>query len=232
MCAFAFCEYAAPSCRGKCERALFAYIMRQIESFFLGIIAALGALILELVVLVIISISADYGIELTPENLFSLDVIPKTLSVFHYLLLASVIIEESLKYVMIAKRVEVFSLDRKIILNSFLVGLGFALVEIMLIYGKISSGTAEFFYQNIAEIILIHISTAGIIGYFVATRNPRKIITFIKPVAIAVFFHLLYNLLVIYRDGYSTGPFIIALLIILLAINIFNVIGINKRLAS
>lgn len=206
--------------------------MRQIESFFLGIIAALGALVLELIVLVIISISADYGMELTPENLFSLDIIPKTLSIFNYLLLSSVVIEESLKYIMIAKKVEKFSLDRGIVLNSFLVGLGFALVEVMLIYEKISSGTVEFFYQNITEIILIHILTAGIIGYFVATRNPRKIKTFIKPITIAVFFHLLYNFLVIYRDSYSTGPFIIALLTILLAVNVFNVIEVNKRLAS
>ncbi|GBE16490.1 hypothetical protein BMS3Abin15_00307 [bacterium BMS3Abin15] len=206
--------------------------MRQIESLFLGIIAALGAVVLELIVLVIISIFADYETALTSESLFSLNAMPKTLSAFHYLLLTSAVIEESLKYVMIVKRVEVFSLDRKIILNSFLVGLGFALVEVVLIYGKISSGSAEFFYQNIAEIILIHVSTAGIIGYFIATRNPKKIRTFIKPVAIVVFFHLLYNLLVVYRDNYLADPLIISLLTILVVVNIFNIMVINRRLAS
>lgn len=201
--------------------------MKQIESLFLGIIAALGALVLELVVLLAISITTGSEIYLSFDVL---DTVPRTLLIFYGFLLASVIIEESLKYLMITKKVEKFSIDRQIVLNALLVGIGFALVEIVLIYERISASTDAFFYRNILEVVLIHILTAGVMGYFVAVLNPNRIGTLIKAVSLASLVHLLYNILSTHRNSYSE-LFIVGLLTLLLLINIVNVLRVNKRLA-
>lgn len=192
--------------------------MKQIESLFLGIIAALGALVVELFIFAI------FGTASLDKNIIAQDV-----SSLNYLLVITVLVEEIFKYLIIIKRVESFSMGRILILNSFLVGLGFAGVESSLIYFRSAGGLIP--YQSLAEIILIHIFTAGIIGYFIATRNPQKITTSIKAISIAVFIHLAYNIMVIYRND-QISIIILAFLGGLAAINILNLVIIERRLAS
>jgi hypothetical protein len=192
--------------------------MKQIESLFLGIIAALGALVAELFIFAI------FGTMSLDKNIISQNV-----STLNYLLVITVFVEEIFKYLIIMKRIELFSIGRILILNSFLVGLGFAVVESGLIYFKSADNLIP--YQNLFEIILIHVFTAGIIGYFIATRNPKKISTFILAVSIAVFFHLVYNILAFYRNDWINIS-ILFFLLILLFINIFNLTTVNRKLAS
>jgi hypothetical protein len=192
--------------------------MKQIESLFLGIIAALGALVVELFIFAI------FGTMSLDKNIISQNV-----SSLNYLLVTAVFLEEIFKYLIIIKRVEFFSMGRILILNSFLVGLGFAGVESSLIYFRSAGGLIP--YQSFVEIILIHIFTAGIIGYFIAARNPQKIATSIKAILIAVFIHLSYNIMVLYRND-RINIIILAFLGGLAIINIINLAIIERRLAS
>jgi hypothetical protein len=192
--------------------------MKQIESFFWGIIAALGALFAEQALMDLISIFSPSQRNISSEYLFSLN----------YILPLAVIVEETLKYLVISKRIEFISFGRSLILNSYLVGLGFAATETALIYTK-GFSPAEFLSLNLAGIILIHILTAGIIGYYTAILNPKKFKTYLKAVGITSAVHLGYNLFVIFKDSY-TYIFICALLGILLIINLKNVVLISRRL--
>jgi hypothetical protein len=192
--------------------------MKQIESLFLGIIAALGALVIELFVF------AVFGTASLDKN-----IIAENVSSLNYLLVVTVFIEEIFKYLIIIKRIEYFSIGRALILNSLLVGLGFSGVETALIYLGSAGGTIP--YQSLIEIISIHIFTAGIIGYFIATRNPKKISTFAIAVVLAAFFHLSYNILALYRNDWISISIPI-FLGMLLAISIFNLIVVNRKLAS
>lgn len=192
--------------------------MKQIESLFLGIIAALGALVTELIIFVIFGMAS-----------FDKNIIAQDLSSLNYLLVTAVFIEEILKYLIIQKRIESFSIGRTLILNSFLVGLGFAGVESALIYFRSAGSSIP--YQSLMEIILIHIFTAGIIGYFIATRNPQKISTVLKAVSIAAFIHLSYNILVLYRNDWI-NIIILFFLAGLAVVNIFNIVITERRLAS
>jgi len=205
--------------------------MKQIESLFLGILAALGALVSQSFILLIIGffirkseISA-YGqktIGFSDTNMLPLLVV----------IPIAVLVEEIFKYVIIVKRVDLISYGRSLLFNSLLVGLGFAGLEAFLIYSGFGNRIiSSMNVQNVIEIISIHIFTAGIIGYYVATRNPKKIATFFEAVFIAFLIHLTYNVLALYR-GPFLNPFIFALLAVLFIINFSNFISINKKLAS
>jgi hypothetical protein len=192
--------------------------MKQIESLFLGIIAALGALVIELFVFAVFETTS------LDKNIIAQDV-----SSLNYLLVIAVLVEEVLKYLIILKRIESFSIGRLLILNSFLVGLGFAGVESGLIYLRSAGGLVP--YQSLTEIILVHVFTAGIIGYFIATRNPKSIATFAKAILAAVFIHLSYNILALYRNDWI-NIIILVFLGGLAVINILNLAIIERRLAS
>ena len=72
--------------------------MRQIESFFWGIIAALGALFIELLVFIGFSAIQNSGIRLSFSQLFLLP----------GFVIAAAFIEESFKYLIIAKRIDLY----------------------------------------------------------------------------------------------------------------------------
>jgi hypothetical protein len=185
--------------------------MWQIESFFWGIIAALGALVVELVFF--LAVSQD-----------------STLSFHQFFLVPQFIIvaallEETFKYIVISERIEMFSLRRSYIINSFLVGLGFFGTELALISNV---GTLPA-WQPLAGIAMVHIGTAGLIGYLVAVKNPKKITTFLSAVAFAAFFHVLYNLLTLKSDQLGNYP-VLLVLMALVFINIANFFRINRSL--
>ncbi|EKE20387.1 MAG: hypothetical protein ACD_8C00007G0003 [uncultured bacterium] len=185
-----------------------------IESFFLGIIAALGALIVELVFFIAFSFYSNSAVSLSFFQLFT---IPK------FIVLGAVI-EELLKYIVISKRLETFSLGRLLMLNSFFVGLGFFATETCLSYFSNSVPPSNL----LIELAIVHIGTAGFIGYIVASRNPKKISTFILTIFLASIFHVGYNLLILDRT-FIVNYAIFGLLGVMLALNMLNIFLLNDK---
>jgi len=191
--------------------------MKQLESFFWGIIAALGALVIELIVFIFFS-----GLTNQPTN-FSF----ATLFAIPQFIILAACIEEAFKYIVISKRIELLSLRRSYLINSFFVGLGFFGIELGM--AAMTSSLPE--AKLLAEIAIIHLGTAGIIGYIVATRNPKKISTFLIALLAATFFHSAYNLLIMNR-AFVINYAIFIMLFFMIIINVFNLIRINSRLAQ
>ncbi|HEX8974382.1 MAG TPA: PrsW family glutamic-type intramembrane protease [Patescibacteria group bacterium] len=190
--------------------------MRQIESIFWGIVAALGALVAQIILFSAISIVKNPVAELSLANFFT---IPSFIA-------AGAVIEEIFKYVMVNRRVDLISLQKSYIMNSLLVGLGFFLVEFSLIATNSVLPTS----RAILEIAFLHMGTAGIMGYTVALRNPRKISTLIFSIVPAAFFHVSYNLLAIKRSPMEDFA-IFLLLGLLVIVNVINVFRISRKLA-
>jgi hypothetical protein len=192
--------------------------MRQIESFFWGIIAALGALVVQLVVYIGFTFYANgTAINVSFSQLFAIPAF----------IIIGVFIEESFKYLIVSKKIETFSQDRSYLTNSIFLGLGFFITELGLIF----LSTTTFQFDVLREIAIIHIGSAGLIGYIVAMKNPKKISTFLYAVLVTSFFHGAYNLLIIQRT-FVTNYAIFILLTILVLLNIFNLLFINRRLAQ
>lgn len=185
-----------------------------IESFFWGIITALGALIVELVFFIAFSFYANSTASLSFLQLFT---VPK-------FIILGAIIEEFLKYIIISKRLENFSLGRSLVLNSFLVGFGFFATEICLSYFSGAMPPSNL----IVELAIIHIGTTGLIGYVVASKNPKKINTLIYAVLLASIFHATYNLLISERS-LVVNYTIFAVLGFLLIFNLINLFSFNEK---
>lgn len=188
------------------------------ESFFWGIIAALGALIIQLILYISFSTYA-FPMEKSP-SFSQFFTIP-------FFVIAGVLIEESFKYLIISKRIEMFSQERFYIINSILMGLGFFATELSLIY--LSNPALQI--RNITEILIIHVGTAGLIGYLVATKNPKKFSTFLFALLITASFHVAYNFSVMQRNFLTNGVtiFVLGMLIFF---NIFNIFYIKTKLAQ
>ena len=191
--------------------------MRQLESFFWGIIAALGALLVQLVFFIGLTASSATSVETSFSQLFILP---------HFIILAASI-EEMLKYLVISKRVELYSLEKSYIVNSLFVGFGFIATEAWLL---MNAGTLPS-NQILAELAIVHLGTAGIIGYLVATKNPKKISTFLYTIFIVTLFHASYNFLIQHRGHYQ-NYIIFFLLALLVSINLLNLLRISHKLAQ
>lgn len=196
--------------------------MKQLESIFWGIIAAISALFLEVLISTMVPILSGPEKELATN--FS--------SPISFILIVSILTEETFKYLVIFNRIEKFSYGRMLIINSFWVGLGFSLVELTLIYGKFSVNlNMTFELKEIIGLILIHILTAGIIGYFTAVHKIRKHITFIKAIVAASTIHFFYDALIIWKNEF-TDLLIFSFLAITIALIALSIININKKLAT
>lgn len=154
-------------------------MQRFIKSFFLGIIAALGALILELVFYLIF-----------PEQQTQQDYYSK-ITVFLFLVVA---VEEALKILMVYKNSEELKKENDVFASSFFVGAGFALAELLLK----DLGSKDLFSVGNMNIVLVHIFTAGLAGYFLSKERTPKRSYLIKIWLLVFLVHLSYNLLVIY----------------------------------
>ncbi len=184
------------------------------ESFLWGIIAAFGALVIE--ILALLAFSAYKNTEFSFDIFFA---IPS-------FILISAGIEEFFKYIIISKKIESFSLEKSYIVNSILVGLGFFAVELGLIY--ISNEILPA-WNILAEITILHMGTAGLIGYIIAIKNPRKFFTFLLALSVAVAFHAVYNFLVIKRE-FLQNYAVFCLLGVLILINIVNFFRISGKI--
>lgn len=154
--------------------------MRLIESFFLGLIAAFGSLVVEFFL---------YSLgETLPVSTWQLAI---------FLFIGRAFIEEFLKCAIIYKKIGSFYSRGAILLNSAFVGLGFAATEFFLIYSK--SGINSSKLKPLAGVASVHILTALIAGYLISTNRSKKAKIIWKIVAINLLIHLAYNLLVLER---------------------------------
>jgi hypothetical protein len=192
--------------------------MKFIESLFLGIIAALGALVIEVAISIL-------GID---KISFSLNLPWNNINDFSYLIALTAIIEEFVKFIMIVKRIETYSLGRMLVINSLILGAGFGLVEIGLVYFNSPRDPGSF--QSMIEIFSLHTLTAGMIGLLLSRLNPKKISTGIKIIVFTSIIHIGYNLLSMLRNDLLNYA-IIGLLSLLAIFLLANLALFERKLA-
>lgn len=193
--------------------------MKKFESFLLGLLAAIFALVIELIFTSFFPFSEEVG----GLEIFGINII------FIGMLTLLAFIEESSKYLLIAKKIENFSHGKSVIVNSLFLGFGFSFVDIILFRSNYAS-PQSLLHIPILEVILLHALTAGIIGYFIGVASSSKKI-FLRVIPLVVILHLSYNLFIIHSNEITT-PLKYAFLLILLLINIANLARIEAKLAS
>ncbi len=154
--------------------------MHQLESFFWGILAALGALLFEFIAFLFASMQQK-----------TLDYSATDFLALPAMIILTAAAEEIMKLLVISKRVETFSVCYSFIFNSMLVGLGFAMVEIFLIKEFSLHGSQDLL--SLIMITIIHISTSAYLGYRVAIHARNKARFIICTLMIAILIHALYN---------------------------------------
>lgn len=179
--------------------------MKFIRPFFFGILAALGALFLELIIGMLVGSPQDL------KNIFSDQITP--------LLASAVLTEELLKFTFIYRRsweLKVYfqdsnssvGLEKVVFLNSIFIGLGFSFIELAFIFFSLPSiKDALTLKLAISGILIIHTATSAIMGYLLARYESAKYVVIPTILIAAVFIHLFYNSLIIY----SARPFFVFL---------------------
>jgi hypothetical protein len=185
----------------------------------LGIIAALGALIAELIVFIIFSeFINNSSMNISFSDLF---IIPN-------FIIIAVCIEEIFKYLIISKRITPLKTGGlSYMINSFLVGFGFFATEISIatMDGNIPP------IKTLGEIGIIHIGTAGIIAYILKTRIFTKSLTSLFAISFVILLHSTYNIIVSSDSGEKSNYFILILLALIILINATGIVHTNKKLA-
>ncbi len=171
----------------------------------------------QLLILIGYSASKNPAAEITFSELFLLP----------GFVIAAAFVEESFKYLIISKRIETYSLEKSFVVNSLFVGLGFAVAEFLLLF----SSAALPDRQILTELAIIHVGIAGIIGYLVAIKNPKKFSSFLHIVMLATILHSSYNFLVQKRDFFQNYLILLLLGFVIVA-NIFNILRIRRKLAQ
>jgi len=160
-------------------------LMQKIKSIIFGILAALGALVLEFVLSDAYFIFSGKEIEMSYSTQIT------------FFLFLVVLIEEIAKYILISKLyVQQKPYEQKIS-TALLIGLGFALVESTFTY---LHQDFSHLYLGITSSAFLHILTAGIIGYLIISRNFQ--LSALKIVGTSSILHTTYNLTIIYNLGY------------------------------
>ena len=155
---------------------------KYLETFFLGMIAALGSLV------AITAISVFFG-SVFPN-------VPKeTYGVIMPFLLFAVIIEEGFKLLIIRKKISEGEGNRFFLGKAFFLGAGFALMEtIFIVSGKPLIGKDELI--GIFGISTIHISTAIIIASAFASQKKHVFSKTAYAMLAAIATHATYNYLI------------------------------------
>jgi len=146
-----------------------------------------------------------------------------------YFLIIYALTEEFFKYFIVSKKIVYLSYGKGFIINSWLAGVGFSLVELFAIYQKNLHEVMSFNGLDIVKTSLLHIFTFGILGYFLSTRDKKGIN--LKVLSFNSIIHLIYNYSIIYLDNFSY-QITSFLIIVLLTINLFLLFTVNKKLAS
>lgn len=176
----------------------------NIKFFFYGIISALGAMIIELVLKNILSSEISLG------NIFFTIITPS--------LILFALVEETLKFIVINKAVLSLKKSSEAFIGAFLIGLGFALTEIYLAFSNNLFEQSNYLLA-ILGILIIHISTSLIFGYFSFKKNPLSKTFFTVILIFATLLHLIYNIFIIYK----LSPAIVLAYLFLLLLLSFSV---------
>lgn len=187
--------------------------MKYFESFFWGIVAALAALFLELLIFL-------------GHQIFSGQALANTYFVATIPMLVLVSFSEELsKVFVISKKIKTILPTSQIVLGSLIFGCGFFLVElVMMILDR------EFALANVLENFILHVSTAGIIGYLLYNSPQDRLGTFAKAFSAAWAIHFFFNWLAVGEASLALYSKII-LLIILASFNIYGLAKTSRGLA-
>jgi len=191
------------------------YFRNLIQSLFWGVITAGISLIFQLLILSF----------LIPTNNLENSLLMNSV----YFLIIYALTEEFFKYFIVSKKIVYLSYGKGFIINSWLAGVGFSLVELFAIYQKNLHEVMSFNGLDIVKTSLLHIFTFGILGYFLSTRDKKGIN--LKVLSFNSIIHLIYNYSIIYLDNFSY-QITSFLIIVLLTINLFLLFTVNKKLAS
>lgn len=193
------------------------YSRTALQSLFWGIITAGMSLIFQLIV-ISFTISSKSPTEIDKVFLGSL-----------FFLIIYAFSEEAFKYFIIAKKIIPISYGRGFLINAWLAGIGFALLEVFIIYQKNIYEKIDFQFIDLLTTVPLHILTFGTLGYFLAISEGKGLN--LKALSLNFIAHFIYNYSIIYLDSYSL--YITSLIVIsLLFINIYGFIIVNKKLAS
>ncbi|EKE15525.1 MAG: hypothetical protein ACD_11C00146G0012 [uncultured bacterium] len=148
-----------------------------LETFFLGILAALGSLV------VVATFETLLTINTFPDaNSTSVLFLPK------FIILA-VIIEEFFKFILLRKRMVIFSGRMSLLMGGVFLGLGFSAIEILFLLFR--NVILVEIMSNIYNLAILHILTSAILGYFLSIFQKKlAILAILPPVAL----HLIFNL--------------------------------------
>ena len=193
------------------------YSRTALQSLFWGIITAGMSLIFQLVI-ISLTIGSKSPTEIDKVFLGSL-----------FFLIIYAFSEESFKYFIIAKKIVPISYGRGFLINAWLAGIGFALLEVFIIYQKNIYEKIDFQFIDLLGTVPLHILTFGTLGYFLAISEGKGLN--LKVLSFNFIAHFVYNYSIIYLDSYSL--YVTSLIVIsLLFINIYSFIIVNKKLAS
>ncbi len=177
--------------------------MRQFESFFWGIIAALGAMVGQIFFFVLFSTFLDSAGKMSYGDFFSIPVF----------ILITAFIEEFFKYLMLTRRILGISSSKNFLSNTFLMGIGFLAVELFLIS---ASGSALQLLPTVG-IIVLHLATTLLLGLLIQTSGANKISLAFLPLLLASIFHAGYNLAISQANVFFNYLAILALFVLILA---------------
>jgi hypothetical protein len=177
--------------------------MKQFESFFWGIIAALGAMVGQIFFFVLFSTFLDPAGKMSYGDFFSIPVF----------ILVTAFIEEFFKYLMLTRRILGISSARNFLSNTFLMGIGFLAVEFFLI----SNSGGAFQLLPTAGIVVLHLATTLLLGLLIQTNGASKISLAPLPLLLASGFHASYNLAISQANVFFSYLAILALFVLILA---------------
>ncbi|MFH0969074.1 MAG: PrsW family glutamic-type intramembrane protease [Patescibacteria group bacterium] len=156
--------------------------MKFIQSFLLGIFGAIGALMLEIIALILFAPSA-----ISTESVYGV------LNSLNYLFFVVILIEELSKYAFISNPIKRISEERTIVSNSLFFGLGFSVLELFFAYWNFTKGISPDFLGT-AGIVIIHASTSAIIAYSIGKQKNNAIFKFFFGLVPAFLVHSAYNI--------------------------------------
>jgi len=157
-----------------------------LKAFFIGIPIALGALVLEFILIIF-----------NPSLLGSIDLM--TLAVF---------IEEFLKIIVIQKIATKKNFPSTIFFQAFFIGVGFSLTEITLNIFSYSSVEKTFFWSYIG-LFLIHTFTTTFFGYFLVIQKKSSFLITALIFSMAFLIHFFFNFAILHNLNLSLVYFIL-----------------------
>jgi hypothetical protein len=189
-------------------------MQKIIQSFFWGIFAAGFALILEIALKTLLEIFFFKNtLNLSLFDHFSIYII----------IFAS--IEELSKYIIISKKINTLSDGKLSIIYAFFSGAGFSLLEFFFIYKFYS--LENHILITLLQITILHISTFGIITYYLH-QNRKNVIL---PILASIIIHTSYNFIV-FNSEKMPSQIMLSFFLLIILINIRNLFTIQNKLAS